>query len=128
MLLLMFLVVLDPLLTLKVVRLAKLLAAFAFVAGSLGAVLPGELERRRHLAYRLAGPAFGLTWTFGILLMFLTGTSLFSLFVLGGFLLSFLTLHAVLYSVGREERVSRWPLYTVIGSVTLTIALMVFRP
>lgn len=118
----------DPLLTLKLVRLAKLLAAFAFVAGSVGAVVPGEIERRRVFAYRVAGPGFGLTWCFGILLMFLTGTSLFSTFVLAGFVLSFVTLHAVLYSVGREERRARWPLWTVVVSVGLTIAFMVFRP
>ena len=118
----------DPLLTLKLVRLAKLLAAFAFVAGSLGAVVPGDFERQRLMAYRVAGPGFGLTWVFGILLTFLTGTSLISTFVLAGFGLSFVTLHAVLYSAGRRERTSRWPLVTVVTCVTLTITLMVFRP
>lgn len=118
----------DPLLVLKLVRLAKLLAAFAFVAGSLGAVVPGDIERQRLMAYRVAGPGFGLTWCFGILLTFLTGTSLLSTFVIAGFGLSFVTLHAVLYSAGREERRSRWPLVTVVASVTLTITLMVFRP
>jgi hypothetical protein len=90
----------DPLLVLKLVRLAKLLAAFAFVAGSLGAVVPGDIERQRLMAYRLAGPGFGLTWCFGILLTFLTGTSLISTFVIAGFGLSLVTLHAVLYSAG----------------------------
>jgi hypothetical protein len=118
----------DPLLLLQLVRLAKLLSAFAFVAGSVGAVVPGDIERQRVMAYRVAGPGFGLTWCFGILLMFLTGHSLFSTFILLGFLLSFVTLHAVLYAAGKADRRSRWPLITVVVSVTATVALMVFRP
>ena len=118
----------DSLLLLQLVRLAKLLSAFAFVAGAVGATLPGDIARQRIMAYRVAGPAFGLTWAFGILLMFLTRRSLFSTFILAGFVLSFLTLHAVLYSAGREDRRASWPLVTVVVTVTLTIALMVFRP
>ncbi|MCB9658410.1 MAG: hypothetical protein R3B40_21135 [Polyangiales bacterium] len=118
----------DPLLTLQLVRLAKLLSAFAFVAGAVGATVPGDIERQRIFAYRVAGPGFGLTWCFGILLMFLTGRSLFTTFILAGFVLSFITLHAVLYAAGREERRARWPLLTVVVTVTITVALMVFRP
>lgn len=118
----------DPFLVLKLVRVAKLLAAFAFVAGSLGAVVPGDFERQRLMAYRVAGPGFGLTWVFGILLTFLTGTSLLRTFVIAGFALSMVTLHAVLYSAGRPGREARWPLVTVLTCVTLTITLMVFRP
>ena len=118
----------TPVILIQLVRLGKFLGVFALVAGSIGAVMPGDLARRRTFAYAIAGPGLGATWAFGILLTFMTGRSLLTTFVLGGFFLSLIVLHGVLYAVGREGRAGGKNLALVVVSLVVATALMVFKP
>lgn len=111
------------------VRFAKLASVFFFVAGTLGAILPGlPLASRRRLVFWFAAPGFGCTWGFGFLLVALTRQSVLSTWILGSLALSLLDVNALLYIVGREGRLS-----VVSGGLALvcllgTLALMVWRP
>lgn len=113
---------------LRLLRLAKFIAVFAFVSGAVGTIVPGPVERRRVFAYRIAGPGFGLTWALGFLLTFLTGQSLLQTYILGALVLSFLTLQGVLFAAGKEGRPGPLGALFVVGTIVATVALMVFRP
>lgn len=109
-------------------RLIKQLAVAALVAGTVGAFLPRALEDRQRAAYVLAGPGFGLSWVCGFLMVFAQQRSLLSGWLLGAMVVSVFSLNVVLWGVGKEGR--RGPIAAAlgIGSLAVTIALMVLRP
>jgi len=113
---------------LLLLRFAKLLAVLVLFAGSVGAVMPAPLEVRRRFAHRLAGPGFGATWALGILLTWARSISLLSTWLLLSFALSLVSLHGVLYAVGKEGRRTRRAVALVVLPLVATLALMVFRP
>ena len=114
--------------TLLLLRFAKLLAVFLFVAGSVGAVMPGALEDRRRFAHRLAGPGFGLTWAVGILLAWARSISLLSPWILASFALSLVTLHGVLYAVGKDGRRTPGAAAVVLVPLVAALGFMVWKP
>ncbi len=114
--------------TMLLLRLAKLLAVLMLVSGSVGAVMPGPLASRRRFAFWLAGPGFGLTWSFGVLLTWTRHISLLSSWILLSFALSFLSLQGVLYAVGKDGRLGVGSRTLTLLPLLLTLALMVFRP
>lgn len=110
------------------VRLVKLLAVAALFAGSAGALLPRDLRDRRRAAYVVAGPAFGVTWLAGFFLVYVTSTSLLSTWILLSLFLSFVSINAVLYAVGRDGRRTLGTSLAVLVPLVATVALMVYRP
>ncbi|MBI5517134.1 MAG: hypothetical protein HY909_25370 [Deltaproteobacteria bacterium] len=109
-------------------KFAKLLAVLALASGSLGAVFARDLEERQRFAYRLAGPGFGATWLLGFLLVNETQRSLLAGWLLGALFLSFVSLQAVLFSVGTEGRRTAATALLVLGPLVGTVALMVWKP
>jgi hypothetical protein len=109
-------------------RLVKLLAVALLSAGTVGAFLPKSLEDRQRAAYTLLGPGFGISWFCGFLMVWAQQRSLLSLWLIGSVVLSIFSLNVALWSVGKEGR--RGPIAAAlgIGSLVLTIALMVLRP
>ncbi len=109
-------------------RLVKLLAVGALCAGTVGAFLPRALEDRQRAAYALAGPGFGLSWACGFVMVWAQQRSLLSAWLLGATVTSLFSLNVVLWSVGKDGR--RGPIAAAlgIGSLALTLALMVLRP
>lgn len=108
--------------------LAKQLAVCLLAAGTVGAFLPRDLEDRRRAAYWLAGPGFGLCWVLGWLLLWARQVSALSAWVLGAMVVSIFSLNVVLWSVGTEGRRSGTAAALAVGSLALTIALMMLRP
>jgi hypothetical protein len=109
-------------------RFAKLLAVALLFAGSIGAVLPRAIEDRRRAAYALAGPAFGATWASGFALAWWTDRPLLSLWTVGSIALSFVSLQAVLFAVGKDGRRGAATAAFVLLPLVASLALMVFRP
>lgn len=109
-------------------RLLKLLAVAAFAAGTVGAFLPRALEDRQRAAYLVAGPGFGVSWFAGFLMAWAQARSLLSIWLLGSVLLSLFGLNVVLWSVGKEGRRGPVAAALAIGSLALTMGLMVLRP
>lgn len=109
-------------------RLVKLLAVAALGAGTVGAFLPRALEDRQRAAYFVAGPAFGVAWACGFLMVWAQQRTLLSTWLIASIALSIFALNVVLWSVGKDGR--RGPVAATlgIGSFALTIALMVLRP
>lgn len=114
---------------LLLLRTAKLLAVFAYAAGSLGATfpMPIPLATRRRIAATLAGPGFGLTWALGFVLAGLTGRSFLSWWILSALLLSVVGLQGVLFAVGREGRAGRGSFGLVLVTLVATVVVMVYR-
>ena len=110
-------------------RFAKLLAAFLFVSGAVGALMPGlSHDLRQRYVYRVAAPGFGLSWILGFLLAGLAGYSLFLPWIWLALLTSLLSLQGLLYLAGREGRGGIVPTMIVLLPLVATIALMVFKP
>jgi hypothetical protein len=109
-------------------RLVKLLAVAVLAAGTIGAFLPRALEDRQRAAYALMGPAFGVSWFCGFLMIWAQQRSLLSLWIIGSAVASLFSLNVVLWSVGKDGRRSPTAATLAIGSLALTIALMVLRP
>lgn len=109
-------------------RLVKLLGVAALAAGTIGAFLPRDYDDRQRAAYALAGPGFGVSWIAGFLMIWAQGRSLLSLWVLGGIGLSLFSLNVVLWAVGKDGRRGPRAAALAIGTLALTIALMVYRP
>lgn len=117
-----------PLATLLVLRFVKLAAAMLLAAGTVGAFLPRDLEDRKRAAYFLFGPGFGLSWGAGFVLMWARSRSPLEPWILGGIVLSLVTLNVVLWSVGRDGRRGPGAAALAVGTLLATLALMVFQP
>lgn len=109
-------------------RIVKFVAIVGLGAGSVGAFVPRALDDRRHAAYFVAGPSFGVTWIAGFLLAFHTGASFLSTWILGSLVLSLFSLQVVLFAVGREGRRTKVTAALAILPLVATIVLMVTRP
>jgi len=109
-------------------RLAKLLAVAALAAGTIGAFLPRALEDRQRAAYALMGPAFGICWAAGFFMIWAQQRSLLSLWIIASAVTSLFSLNVVLWSVGKDGRRGPIAAALAIGSLAITITLMVLRP
>jgi hypothetical protein len=107
---------------------AKVLAVAALVTGSVGCVLARDLGDRRRFAFGLAAPGFGASWLLGFLLAWTAPFSLMSTWILVGIPLSFFSLQAVLYAVGKEGRRTPLTAALILAPLVATIGLMVFKP
>ena len=110
------------------IKALKMLAVLALFAGTVIAIAPGPLARRRVAAFAVAGPAFGLTWALGLVLTGVAQYSYLSPWILGALLSSFVALQVVLWAAGREGRDGWGALSLALGLHVATVALMVFRP
>lgn len=111
-----------------VLKIGKLIGVLGFFAGSVGATCAGTFEDRQRFAFRLAAPGFFLLWAFGVAITQVSGISLLSVWLLGGAFCSLITINAVLYAVGREERATRNARLFALVPFTIALILMVWRP
>lgn len=109
-------------------RLLKLIAVVVYATGTLGGVVAHELPERRRLALFLAGPGMIACWLLGFLVAGVEGVSYLSGFILWALLASFVSLNALLYSVGRAGRRGPISLTLALAGFVATLALMVFKP
>jgi hypothetical protein len=109
-------------------RFAKVLAVALLFAGTIGAVMPIDLQGRRKFAYAVAGPGFGLAWACGFGLAASMEQPLVSTWAIGGMVLSFFSLQVVLFSVGKEGRHGPVVAALALAPLVATVALMVWRP
>jgi hypothetical protein len=109
-------------------RLIKVLAVAMVFTGTVGALLPRDLEDRRRFAYFIAGPGYGLAWLTGFVLAWTLEIPVLVFWVLTALALSMFSLQVVLFSVGREGR--RGPVTAALALLPLvaTVALMLWRP
>ena len=110
-------------------RFFKLLSAFAFVAGSLGALVPGlDHAMRKRFVFAIAAPGFGATWALGFILVSLSGHSVMAPWVILSLVTSMVVLQVLLYLAGREGRGGPKSRGIALFCLIATIALMVWRP
>jgi hypothetical protein len=108
-------------------RFLKLLAVAGLFTGSIGAVLPKNLEDRQRFAYFIAGPSFGAAWLCGFGLAVQEEQPMLQTWILGSLALSFFSLQAVLFAVGKEGRRGPAVAIAILAPLVLTVALMVWR-
>jgi len=109
-------------------RLLKLIAVVTYATGTLGGVVARELPERRRLALFMGGPGMIACWLLGFIVAGVEGVSYLSGFILWALLASFISLNALLYSVGREGRRGPISLTLAVGGFLATLALMVLKP
>ena len=109
-------------------RFFKVLAVALLFTGSIGAVLTKDFVDRQRFAYALAGPGFGLTWSLGFGLAWVTGVSFLSWWILGALALSFVSLQGVLYVAGKDGRRGAAAAIVILLPLVATVALMIWRP
>jgi hypothetical protein len=113
---------------LPLLRFVKLLAVAGVFTGSVGAFVPRDIADRRLFAYAIAGPSFGLAWLCGFGLIAQLELPFLQTWVLGGLALSFFSLQAVLFAVGKEGRRGPGVAIAILAPLVATVALMVWRP
>jgi hypothetical protein len=111
-----------------ILKICKVLAVATLAAGAVGTVASRNYEDRKRFAYTMAGPGFGLCWAIGVGLTHVNGVPLFSTWIVGSMLLSMISLNAILYLAGKEERRGTVPALLVIAPLVGTVVLMVARP
>ncbi len=111
-------------------RFLKLVGVLALTAGTLGAVMPGNLPLRvrRRFAFLVAAPGLLVTWALGFTLAVLQRLPLLSTWIVGSLALSLVSLQAVLYCAGREGRAGWTPLLVAVLPLLGALGLMVWRP
>lgn len=109
-------------------KIGKLLGVLAFFTGTLGATWASSFEDRQRAAFRLAAPGFFLVWAFGVGLTRVAGISLLSVWLLGAAFCSLVTINAVLYAVGKEDRANRGARVFALGPFLIALVLMIWRP
>ena len=113
---------------LQLLKFVKVLAVAALFAGTVGALLPRDLDDRRRAAYALAGPGFGAAWLCGFGLAAFEEVPILSGWILGAMALSLLSLQVVLYAVGKDGRRTSVTAALALLPLTAAVALMVWRP
>jgi hypothetical protein len=108
-------------------RFLKLLAVAGLFTGSVGAVVPRSLEDRQRFAYFIAGPSFGVAWLCGFGLAVQEEQPMLQTWILGSIALSFFSLQAVLFAVGKEGRRGVGTAIAILAPLVATVALMVWR-
>ncbi len=109
-------------------KIGKLLGVLAFFAGAIGATYAHDYQDRKRAAFRLAAPGFFLVWAFGVGLSQTSGISLLSVWLMGGAFCSLITINAVLYAVGKEDRANRGARIWALGPFLIALILMIWRP
>jgi hypothetical protein len=109
-------------------RFVKLLAVAGLFTGSIGAFVPRDIADRRRFAYAIAGPSFGAAWLTGFGLAAQEEQPLLQTWILGALALSFFSLQAVLFAVGKEGRRGPGVAFAILAPLVATVALMVWRP
>ena len=109
-------------------RFLKLLAVAGVFAGSIGAFVPRDLRDRRLFAYAIAGPSYGLAWLCGFGLVAQEELPFLQTWILGGLALSFFSLQAVLFAVGKDGRRGAGVAIAILAPLVATVALMVWKP
>ncbi len=109
-------------------RFVKVLAVAGVFTGSIGAFVPRDLADRRLFAYAIAGPCYGLAWLCGFGLVALEELPFLQSWILGGLALSFFSLQAVLFAVGKDGRRGPGVAIAIVFPLVATVGLMIWRP
>ena len=109
----------------RLLLLLKLGAVLAYAAGAGASLLSTSLEARKRAVHGVASPALVVIWICGYALSQLLGVSLSEPWLLGGMVLSVVSLLALVFSAQRGAR--PWAAVAV-GALLATLALMVLRP
>ncbi|WP_394845447.1 hypothetical protein LZC95_51500 [Pendulispora brunnea] len=111
----------------RVFLFLKFAGVLAYAGGFAGAFLAGEMPARKRAVHAIASPGLVLTWMAGCLVANESGIGLRELWILGGLVLSFLSLLGLVYSVSRDRRTGA--VFSAAAIPLLTVlALMVLRP
>jgi hypothetical protein len=106
----------------------KVLAVSVVFSGAIGTVIASNPKDRSVFAYYLFGPGLLVTWAIGLVLTWAAAVELYSLWLLGSMGLSLVSLNAVLYIAGKENRRSPASIALTIVPLVLTVILMIVKP
>jgi hypothetical protein len=109
-------------------RFLKVLAVAGVFTGSVGAFLPRDLRDRQRFGYLVAGPSYAVAWLCGFGLVGAEQLPFLQTWILGGLALSFFSLQAVLFAVGKEGRRGTGVAVAIVAPLVATVALMVWKP
>ena len=87
-----------------------------------------DAELRRRFAYLVAGPAFGLSWMVGFVLLAYRRYAVLSTWVIASIVLSLVSMHFALYAAGRTQRTSALTRTGALLPLAIIVALMTWRP
>jgi hypothetical protein len=106
----------------------KVLAVSVVFSGALGTVIASNPKDRSIFAYYLFGPGLLVTWAVGLVLTWAAAVELFSVWLLGSMGLSLVSLNAVLYIAGKENRRNKASVALTVVPLVLTVILMIVKP
>jgi hypothetical protein len=109
-------------------KVFKILAVAGLFTGAIGACITKAARERSIFAYYIYGPSFALAWAMGLFLTFAEGIELFSWWLLGSIALSLLSLNAVLYVAGKDDRATRISVPLAIAPLVISVVLMITKP
>lgn len=109
------------------VLVLKLIAAFGFVGGVVGAFVADSNDRRKHAVHWVASPCLLATWSLGFGLLVMRRLPLFELWVVGALALSAASHLGTVACVSRGMR-SMVAVTLCTSPLALTLGLMVFKP
>jgi hypothetical protein len=109
-------------------RLIKFVGVALLAAGTIGGLLPRDLEDRQRAVYALATPGLLLTWLAGYGLAKATSISLGSTWISSSMLLGLVGFQLLAWAVEREGRRKAWVAIATIAALSSVFALMVVRP
>lgn len=109
-------------------RFLKLLAVLGYAGGVTAALLARDLDTRRIAVHRVASPALLGVWVGGYLLADTLMLRLREPWLAGAFALTFVAQGALTWSVAAEGRRRPAVAAVILGAVTATLGLMVWRP
>ncbi len=117
----------DYHLQLGLARTFKFVFLLVYASGIGVGLTPLDASLRKKAVHLCASPALIGVWLSGYVLTLFSGVSMTELWVLGGFLLS-LAAHLTVTRAARAPQVTARHRASVIGLLTATLCLMVFRP
>jgi hypothetical protein len=108
------------------ILLLKFVSVLTYSAAMGAAFFASAPEARKRAVHGVASPSLLVIWLAGYLLTIQLGISLMELWIIGGLLLSLISLGALIYSV--SIRRSRLVFCAAVLPLVSVLALMVFRP
>jgi len=111
----------------QAVLVLKFLGVMGFAGGVVASFTSTDLETRKRAAHRVASPSLLVTWFCGFTLAEIARFPLAELWLVGGLALSLIANAVLVICVARELR-GIGAFMSVAAPITLTVALMVFKP
>ncbi len=105
----------------------KFTAVLAYAGGLIGRFVANDVAGQKRAVHAIASPALVVVWGAGYVLGALLGVPLTELWLMGGLVLSLVSLLVLIYSVARPVRLGPAFLAAAVPLV-LVLVLMVYRP